>query len=145
MQSVMDAVKLIAAADGLLIAAGAGLGVDSSLPDFRGPEGFWGVYPGLNQQGMRFSDVARQEAFRSKPELAWGFYGHRLALYRRTKPHAGFTMLLDMAARLRRGAFVFTSNVDGHFQKAEFAPRSRHPLRCPAENHQPSDGSISYS
>lgn len=28
-------------ADGLLITAGAGMGVDSGLPDFRGREGFW--------------------------------------------------------------------------------------------------------
>jgi len=29
---------------GLVIAAGAGMGVDSGLPDFRGPEGFWRTY-----------------------------------------------------------------------------------------------------
>ena len=27
-------------ADGLIVAAGAGMGVDSGLPDFRGSEGF---------------------------------------------------------------------------------------------------------
>ena len=32
--------ELIRAADGLLITAGAGIGVDSGLPDFRGPQGF---------------------------------------------------------------------------------------------------------
>ncbi|MFN8755235.1 MAG: NAD-dependent deacetylase, partial [Burkholderiales bacterium] len=32
-------------ADGIVIAAGAGMGVDSGLPDFRGPEGFWNAYP----------------------------------------------------------------------------------------------------
>jgi hypothetical protein len=30
------------AADAVLITAGAGLGIDSGLPDFRGPAGFWG-------------------------------------------------------------------------------------------------------
>ena len=34
----------IAAADALLISAGAGMGVDSGLPDFRGNEGFWKAY-----------------------------------------------------------------------------------------------------
>src|SRR6267378_142976 len=32
-------------ADGLLITAGAGMGVDSGLPDFRGRDGFWRAYP----------------------------------------------------------------------------------------------------
>jgi NAD-dependent SIR2 family protein deacetylase len=31
--------------DALLICAGAGMGVDSALPDFRGDEGFWRAYP----------------------------------------------------------------------------------------------------
>jgi hypothetical protein len=34
-------------ADGLLITAGAGMGVDSGLPDFRGKNGFWRAYPAL--------------------------------------------------------------------------------------------------
>ena len=32
-------------ADCLLFHAGAGMGVDSGLPDFRGPQGFWRAYP----------------------------------------------------------------------------------------------------
>ena len=39
------AAEWIRTADALLIAAGAGLGVDSGLPDFRGTEGFWNAYP----------------------------------------------------------------------------------------------------
>jgi NAD-dependent SIR2 family protein deacetylase len=42
------AANLIVNADALVIAAGAGMGVDSGLPDFRGNEGFWKAYwPGL--------------------------------------------------------------------------------------------------
>lgn len=54
------------------------------------------------------------------PRLAWGFYGHRLALYRRTQPHAGFEILRRIGASRPRGFAVFTSNVDGQFQKAGF-------------------------
>jgi NAD-dependent SIR2 family protein deacetylase len=56
--------------------------------------------------------------FADDPELAWGFYGHRLALYRATVPHDGFAVLRRWAAD--RPARVFTSNVDGQFQRAGF-------------------------
>ncbi|HNI73089.1 MAG TPA: NAD-dependent deacetylase, partial [Accumulibacter sp.] len=38
-QAVQRAAALFGDADGLLITAGAGIGVDSGLPDFRGPQG----------------------------------------------------------------------------------------------------------
>ena len=54
--------------------------------------------------------------FARDPELAWGFYGHRQALYRATVPHAGFGVLVRWSAT--RPTRVFTSNVDGQFQRA---------------------------
>ncbi|MCL1859996.1 MAG: NAD-dependent deacetylase, partial [Proteobacteria bacterium] len=48
----------IARSSGLLIAAGAGMGVDSGLADFRGPEGFWRAYPPLRQARLRFEEIA---------------------------------------------------------------------------------------
>lgn len=112
------AARLIHQADALLITAGAGMGVDSGLPDFRGSSGFWQAYPALGRAGIPFQSIANPAAFRDHPRLAWGFYGHRLDLYRRTRPHRGFALLQAWAARLPGGAFVVTSNVDGQFQKA---------------------------
>lgn len=114
------AAALIDQADGLLITAGAGMGVDSGLPDFRGPEGFWRAYPALGRARIRFESIASPDAFVEHPRLAWGFYGHRLDLYRRTPPHDGFRILREIGETMPRGAFVFTSNVDGQFQKAGF-------------------------
>jgi NAD-dependent SIR2 family protein deacetylase len=114
------AAALLRAADGLLIGAGAGIGVDSGLPDFRGDHGFWRAYPPLAALGIRFVEIANPHSFDTHPALAWGFYGHRLALYRATVPHAGFAILRDIGTRLNHGAFVFTSNVDGQFQRAGF-------------------------
>ena len=113
--------ELINHADGLLITAGAGIGVDSGLPDFRGPLGFWGAYPALGRARIAFEQIANPRAFTARPRLAWGFYGHRLELYRRTLPHEGFHILRRIGERLPHAAFVFTSNVDGQFQKAGFA------------------------
>ncbi len=115
-----QAAKLIGNADALLICAGAGMGVDSGLPDFRGNQGFWNAYPPYAEKGLSFIDMANPNWFSNDPEFAWGFYGHRLGLYRETKPHEGFDILLKWAKQMSFGYFVFTSNVDGHFQKAGF-------------------------
>lgn len=112
----------LAAADALLITAGAGLGVDSGLPDFRGDQGFWKAYPPYARLGLSFVELADPVHFAQDPPLAWGFYGHRRNLYRATPPHAGFAILRRWAEHMPRGYFVFTSNVDGHFQKAGFDP-----------------------
>lgn len=114
------AAVLIDQADFLLIAAGAGMGVDSGLPDFRGQQGFWRAYPAIKRGGMDFSSIASPEAFRTQPLRAWGFYGHRLALYRRTVPHPAFAILRRWGEGKPTGYAVFTSNVDGQFQAAGF-------------------------
>jgi NAD-dependent SIR2 family protein deacetylase len=116
------AARALAAADALLVTAGAGMGVDSGLPDFRGDAGFWRAYPPFAERGLRFVDLANPRWFGDDPELAWGFYGHRLNLYRATAPHRGFAILLEWARAKPHGAFVFTSNVDGQFQRAGFDP-----------------------
>lgn len=102
----------------LLVTAGAGMGVDSGLPDFRGDEGFWRAYPPYRRLGLSFVEMASPRHFVRDAALGWGFYGHRLGLYRATRPHAGFGVLARWAAT--RDAFVFTSNVDGQFQRAGF-------------------------
>ena len=106
------AAQYLAEADALLIGAGAGMGVDSGLPTFRGDTGFWQAYPAL--QGRSFAEIATPDTFTHDPELAWGFYGHRLNLYRQYAPHARFAILRRWMATLARppGAFVMTSNVD---------------------------------
>lgn len=115
-----QAAHAIASADAILIGAGAGMGVDGGLPDFRGREGFWNAYPPYAGLGLDFQAMASPRWFREDPALAWGFYGHRLELYRATPPHPGYAILKRWAERAPRGGFVFTSNVDGHFQRAGF-------------------------
>jgi NAD-dependent SIR2 family protein deacetylase len=131
------AVSWLREADGLLVTAGAGMGVDSGLPDFRGAEGFWRAYPALKSHRLTFQDMANPRTLTRYPKLGWGFYGHRLQLYRGTRPHAGFQILRRWAEGMRHGAAVFTSNVDGQFQKAGFPDErvaechgSIHVLQC---------------
>jgi NAD-dependent SIR2 family protein deacetylase len=115
-----QATEAIRKADAMLIGAGAGFGVDSGLPDFRGDEGFWKAYPPMEKLGISFEEMANPRWFEDDPSLAWGFYGHRHKLYRDTIPHAGFEMLRRWAESMKQGAFVYTSNVDGHFQRMGF-------------------------
>lgn len=121
-ESFAQCANLIEQADGLLITAGAGLGVDTGLPDFRGKDGFWRAYPALGRARLHFQDIACPDAFRERPRLAWGFYGHRLKMYRETEPGPTLKILMEVARRIPDGTHVFTSNVDGAFQKAGFEP-----------------------
>ena len=119
-QAVQRAARAINDAQHLLVIGRAGIGVDSGLPDFRGNEGFWNAYPPYRDRGLSFPSMANPAWFVRDPEFGWGFYGHRLDLYRQTEPHPGFSMLYRWALA-KRSHFVFTSNVDGQFQKAGFA------------------------
>ncbi|MEN8304235.1 MAG: Sir2 family NAD-dependent protein deacetylase [Campylobacterota bacterium] len=128
---------LIEESEAIIITAGAGMGVDSGLPDFRGNEGFWRAYPPIAKLGYEFTEMANPSLFETNPHLAWGFYGHRLKLYRETVPHKGFNLLLDLVKKKNSNYFVFTSNVDGQFQKAGFEEEkiyevhgSIHHLQC---------------
>lgn len=112
--------ELLAGAEALLITAGAGMGVDSGLPDFRSPGGFWRAYPPLAKLGLTFEQMAQPHWFDDAPEMAWGWYGHRQQLYRETRPHAGFEVLRRWAQVMPAGSFVVTSNVDGQFEAAGF-------------------------
>ncbi len=135
--SYTKAADTISQASALLITAGAGLGVDSGLPDFRGDNGFWNAYPMYERLGMSFVQAANPQNFDGDPAFGWGFYGHRTNLYRQTVPHAGFALLKDWIKQFNLDHFVVTSNVDGQFQKAGFKEEqilevhgSIHHLQC---------------
>lgn len=135
--AIEQAVAWLREADGLLVTAGAGIGVDSGLPDFRGNQGLWRTYPALGAAQIGFESIANPASFSEDAALAWGFYGHRLKLYREVVPHEGFAILRRWGQRMPHGAFVRTSNVDGQFQRAGFAEQavaechgSLHYLQC---------------
>lgn len=136
-EAVRRAAEAIGSAEALIVTAGAGMGVDSGLPDFRGEQGFWKAYPMYKRLGISFVGAANPVNFADDPTFGWGFYGHRTRLYRETDPHEGFRILARWIERYRLDAFFVTSNVDGQFQKAGF-PEERvlevhgsiHHLQC---------------
>ena len=116
MEELQVAADLIHGADAILVTAGAGMSVDSGLPDFRGDQGFWKAYPPYKALGLGFTELSSPDWFRTDPALAWGFYGHRRNLYRSTEPHDGYRILRE----LNDDIYVVTSNVDAAFLKAGF-------------------------
>jgi len=67
------AAKAIKATDALLVTAGAGMGVDSGLPDFRGTKVFWRAYPIIAKLGLSFEEMTKPGWFipelRGDPDL----------------------------------------------------------------------------
>ena len=59
----------------LIITCGAGMSVDSGLPDFRGPKGFYKCYPEIEKMNLTFNQCANPNFFSKFPKMAWYFYG----------------------------------------------------------------------
>lgn len=49
---IQQAAALVAQAEAIVVSAGAGIGVDSGMPDLRSENGFWKAYPALAQGRM---------------------------------------------------------------------------------------------
>jgi len=62
---------IINAADAVVITAGAGMGVDSGLPDFRGTKGLWREYPELKARRLGFEDMATPLRARACLGILW--------------------------------------------------------------------------
>jgi len=114
--AVTRAAEALATCDAWIITAGAGMGVDSGLPDFRGSTGLWKD----RKVALSYEDMSDDKWFREDPAFAWGVNYTQIAMYRRTEPHAGFAVLLRWAAELAKPYYVFTSNIDSQFEKAGF-------------------------
>jgi len=114
------AAKIIEESSAILLVAGAGIGVDSGLPDYRGPKGLWRAYPMLAEKSMTLESMSDPDWFINDRSSAWGFYAHRAELYNKAQPHKGFLLLKKIVEAKKNNYYVFTSNIDGQFQKAGF-------------------------
>lgn len=118
--SVAACAELLRCCDTLLIAAGAGMSVDSGLPDYRGKNGWDSLFPSLAAQGLTYTAIASSKCLESDPSLFWAWHAHAWKMFSEASPHAGYGFLLQLAKEKTGGYFVFTSNVDEHFVRAGF-------------------------
>ena len=119
--SVTDTINAINNSDALLIIAGAGMGIDSGLPDYRGPNGLWNTWHPARELNLTYETLSTHQTFIDNPELAWGFQTYLTKLYHQLEPHDGDKLLLNIAKKnFNNNYFVITSNVDSQFLKAGF-------------------------
>jgi NAD-dependent SIR2 family protein deacetylase len=108
-------------ADVFVINTGAGMGVDSGLPDYRGAVGGqWGKIEA--QEGKSIFEIVNPKNFIENPDFAWKFFLERMKMYEKTTPHKGFSILMDWTKKHFSDYFILTSNIDNQFEKAGFKP-----------------------
>ncbi len=112
---IEEAAQAVKSAEAIFITAGSGINVDSGLIKSQN------YSKSLISKLIKTTDnIDHPIWFEKAPEKAWAYYGYLLNTFRQTKPHQGFYKLLELAEKKEFGYFIYTSNVDGQFQKAEF-------------------------
>ena len=91
----------LARAARVFVLTGAGLGVASGLPTFRGIGGLW--------NDRRVEELASIDGFRRDPLVSWEWYNMRIAAYAKAQPNAGHVALAELVPHLT----LATQNVDG--------------------------------
>jgi len=104
-----DVAARLRGASSVAVLTGAGLGAESGIPTFRGPEGWW--------RNHAPQQLATPEAFDADPQLVWSWYQHRRRIVAGAHPNAAHDALVELAA-LRPGVTLITQNVDRLLQRA---------------------------
>ena len=107
--AINRAVQDILTAKKTIVLTGAGISVESGIPDFRSDQGLWSKYDP--------EEYAHIDAFRAQPEKVWGMLKEMMELIIKAKPnpaHRGLALLEEMGFL----SSVITQNVDGLHQAA---------------------------
>ena len=104
-------------ADAIFITSGAGMSVDSGLPDYRSN---LGIIAQLNKQNYSYNDLADPKAFLENAEYSWGWYSEHIQEFLQAEPHEGYKLIKDFVDKKKLDYFLFTSNVDCMWKRAGF-------------------------
>jgi NAD-dependent deacetylase len=103
------AARLITGAENAIALTGAGISVDSGIPDFRGAGGLWTRYDP--------AEYATIEAFRRNPGKVWVMLKEVGELCMRSSPNPGHNALAELEGMDCLRA-VITQNIDGLHQRS---------------------------
>lgn len=92
---------------GIMVLTGAGISVDSGIPDFRSMGGLW--------QKFDPAEYATIEAFQENPRKVWRMFAELEGTLRATRPNAGHLALARLGDLV---SGVVTQNIDGLHQAA---------------------------
>lgn len=123
-----QAAQAIAQAGYVIAVTGAGISVESGIPDFRSPGGIWDLYPP--------DQYATADAFMADPDRVWCMWYELGAMLGEVAPNPGHRALtaLQELGRLRS---IITQNIDNLHQEAgcteviEYHGNAKH-MRCMA-------------
>lgn len=104
-----EAAKLLVAHRPAVALTGAGISVDSGVPDFRSPGGIWDEFDP--------DEYATAEALAFDPDRSWAFFAALFELLQGIRPNAGHKALAELGD-LGVIRAVVTQNIDGLHQAA---------------------------
>lgn len=108
-EGVERAADIIAGAKGVTVLTGAGISVESGIPDFRSKGGLWTRFPP--------EEYATISAFRRDPEKVWRMLAEMEKVLDAASPNPAHRALAEMELRGLVGGIV-TQNIDGLHQAA---------------------------
>jgi NAD-dependent deacetylase len=107
--ALTQAAGLIAAARSVVAFTGAGISVDSGIPDFRSPGGLWERFDPM--------EYATIDAFHDHPDKVWSMLFEMMTIVDAARPNAGHFALAELE-RMDRMDAVITQNIDNLHQSA---------------------------
>ena len=106
---IAKAAKLLTKSHWACALTGAGISVDSGIPDFRSPGGLWERFDPF--------EYAHIESFKQNPEKVWQMIREMSSLVRNAKPNPAHIALAELE-QLGLLKVVITQNIDNLHQKA---------------------------
>lgn len=109
MDRMEEAAKLLAESSWTVALTGAGISVDSGIPDFRSPGGLWDRFDPY--------EYAHIDAFRRDPDKVWTMLREMNDIIHNARPNEGHQALANLESKGILKA-VITQNIDNLHQEA---------------------------
>jgi len=109
LKELAEAAEIVARGQYVVALTGAGISVDSGIPDFRSPGGLWDRFDPM--------EYAHIEAFYANPRKVWNMLREMSGTVRNAKPNSGHLALAELE-RLGLLKAIITQNIDNMHQDA---------------------------